>query len=136
MRVKVAGLELTGVSAREWAQGMKMNGSRVVQPVPRLLAKGIDPLDRGNVTTTLQFTVSREWPSLVEAQTWLAKHEAALAVLPRGACVLMFTGGEEGKFFYLPNAVLSAWNGDAEGVRTIVAYTVIGGVLSATGSVI
>jgi hypothetical protein len=102
----------------------------LVQVATALRASHGAPLDRGNRTTTLRFTVSRRHPSLAAASEFLLRHSSGLVSL-EGTLTLLDEEGAEPDSFHLSHAVLRRVRGTQEGTTTAHAYEVIGGALEA-----
>jgi hypothetical protein len=116
-----------GGEAGEEPFDMALEAASVVQVVEWMRASHAQPLDRGNRTNLLRFSVRRNHRSVYDATRHLLGHGAAVG----GAGTLTIsTEGNYPVTYELKAAVLKKIHGIQEGTTTTHFYEIIGGNLS------
>ncbi|MDR3117373.1 MAG: hypothetical protein LBT98_02275 [Puniceicoccales bacterium] len=83
------------------------------------------PLDRGNRTVSLRFSVLRRHGSVRAATEFLLSHGTCLAELDGTVTIVA-----EGQRYALTSAVLRRLQGSQEGGSTVHGYDIVGGALA------
>lgn len=123
-------IEADGITLADYTDTIitdDIDESPVFEVVPRIDAEEVEVIDRGNVQTTLSFTVGRGHATLAAAQDYrllftktVPRWAALLTLTTRG-----FRGGEIKR--YLRNVGIRARRPQATGLYTYAEIVVIGG---------
>lgn len=81
--------------------------------------------DRGNLHTTVAFSVTRYFDNIADAEQYILLHAATI---PGGGTV-KFTS-TSGTNFYMTDSVVSTTESKQTGRTTLHSYSIVGGVIS------
>jgi hypothetical protein len=107
--------------------GLSIHTERNTQVRQALRAPSARDSDRGNVQTTITFSVTRYFATPQLAESYILLHASTI---PGGGTVIFQTVG--GTNFYLTNAVVKTTDCKHTGRTTLHSYSINGGLISAT----
>jgi hypothetical protein len=119
-----------GIGEQQEPFDMALEFTGLLQVASFLRASHATPIDRGNRTAELRFSVLRRHGSVAEATEFLLTHGAGLADLEGTA--RLHSEGPSRASFQLSPAVLRRVQGVQEGTTTTHSYTIVGGILDTT----
>jgi hypothetical protein len=128
MLIKLGNIELCrGRLFSEIPINFRINGDRKIQKTPRIRAKNMMIQDRGNLSHSISFTVTRKHLSHEEA----AEYALMLNGRLNGYDTTCYFQLEDSKIqMALHNCVMESINCQIQGSATIVFYQILGGALN------
>jgi hypothetical protein len=134
MRISLNDTWLTNDGASDlqsWtdAHGVLLNGKQMVQDAQFLRALGAQPLARGNAVNVLQFTVTRQHPSVAEAAAYML---TAFSSLPGSGTATIICGasGENLLTCAFSTALEETSKCGFFGTRTDMTFVLRGGLIT------
>lgn len=110
---------------KESPNGFSIQTARNVQLRQFLRGANAKQADRGNLHTTVNFSVTRYFDSIAKAEEYILLHAATI---PGGGTVTFNT--ITGMNFYLKDSVVSTTESKQTGRTTFHSYSIVGGVVS------
>ena len=105
-----------------------MDSAWLVQVATALRSEGAKPIDRGNRTTVLRFSVRRNHLSALQATEFLLLHASGL--VHAGGDVVLVSEGPSSQSYFMGDWAVRHIRGTQEGCSTIHNYEIIGGPLA------
>lgn len=113
-----------GIAEDEHTQDLRINGKELLQVAQFLRATRGKAFPRGNTTTTVTFTVTREHADGRTCEEFIMAHHAAI---PKAGDVLFIAEGSGQSRYKLSDAGLDSHEPVQIGVASIHRYVFIGG---------
>ncbi len=131
MRIKLGNTWITGDDARERPADIVVNGNRLQEPVPFLRGIQIRVFDRGNRSTILTFSITRQHTDNLAAEEFIVVHQVNL---PSAGTLEIHAENPTTniKKLYIANAVLGPVEATHSGVSSTTRYTIHGGAPTET----
>jgi hypothetical protein len=109
---------------------ISINARRLVQEAQFIRAAQVTMFDRGNLKTTIRFSVRRQHATVQDSEYWLLTHTYAVQEAATAIFMAESTSGSRVEL-YLASAVLGVSDHLYKGVGTYHTYTIEGGKFTA-----